>query len=223
MQWHRPAIVIFLTLLPWPAVWYGMYELRSIVWTFFLYHGVVLLPACIWGRNLWWSHVRTPTGKQWLVLFFAGIFSCLVAVAAYNTTGELIVSRQHVLGALTERGFRATALLPLAIYFVIVNAVLEELFWRGVVLNELDYLNTRVRHAGTVWTALAFATWHYLVIRTLLQPGYAEMAVLGVLAVGVFCSELYRRTQSIVLPILWHALVFDIAIIAMFAVLVMRG
>jgi membrane protease YdiL (CAAX protease family) len=219
MKWRRTAIVIFLTLAPWPAVWYGMYELRSVLWTFVLYHGLCLLPAIIWGRSLWQSHVLWPSGRQWLLVLSAAVFTSVVGVAAYIYTGEMVVSRAHVLDVLTTRGFLATYLLPLAIYFVVVNAILEELFWRGTVLNELEYLDKPGRMAGTLWTAMTFAAWHYLVLKALLQPGFAELGVAGILGLGVFTSWLYRRTQSIVLPILVHALVFDLAAIVLFVVL----
>jgi membrane protease YdiL (CAAX protease family) len=113
--------------------------------------------------------------------------------------------------------------MPLAVYFIIVNAILEELFWRGVILNELDEVTKSWRMFGTAWTATTFAAWHYLVLRALLQPGYAELTVLGVLGMGIFTSWLYRKTQSIIVPILWHALVFDLSIIAIFAAMILRS
>lgn len=221
MQKARLAIAVLLSLLPWPAVWIGMYEIRSIVWTFFLYHGVCLLPAIIWNSALWKTHVMMPSGRQWLVVTAAAIATCLLGVFVYSATGDVVVSKQEVLQVMTQRGFTATFLLPLSVYFVVVNATCEELFWRGVILNELELVNSRYKTLGMIWTAVAFSAWHWLVLRTLLKPGWAELAVLGVLVMGIFCSWLYRKTQSIVVPILWHALVFDLAIMAMFAVLVL--
>lgn len=145
----------------------------------------------------------------------------MAAILAYNWTGDTIISKKDVLQVLTMRGFQARYLLPLAVYFVVINAALEELFWRGVVLNELDYVDNNLRRAGTIWTAFTFSAWHWLVLSALLRPGWAELAVLGVLGMGFFSSWIYRRTQSIVIPILWHALVFDFAAIALFAVLVL--
>jgi membrane protease YdiL (CAAX protease family) len=111
-------------------------------------------------------------------------------------------------------------LWPMIVYFVPVNAVLEELFWRGVVLNELRGLDEQDYVAGSVWTAFTFAVWHYLVLRLLLRHGWAEATVLGILAAGMFFSWLYRRTGSIVIPILWHGLVFDLGILLIFRVMV---
>lgn len=217
----RIATVIVLSLLPWPAVWFGMYKLNSLVWTFFLYHGICLLPAIAWGWRLWTPHLLWPNARQWLVVLGAAAATSLLAVAIYKFSGDVIISRETLLEVLTVRGFNATHLLPLAAYFILVNATLEELFWRGVVLNELDYVSNKLRFFGTIWTALTFSAWHYLVLRALMQPGWAEIATLAVLAMGFFSSWLYRRSQNIVIPILWHAIVFDFAIIAMFAVLVL--
>jgi membrane protease YdiL (CAAX protease family) len=219
MSKRRSATVILLTLLPWPAVWLGMYKLNSIVWTFFLYHGVCLLPPVVWGYPLWRSGLKRPTVKQWILIAICGTATALVAQIAYKLSGQMIVSRDQILSVLTARGLLAGWTIPLAAYFVVINATLEELFWRGVILNELDYLNKKIRLLGTVWTAATFAAWHWLVIRLLIKPGWAELTIVGILAMGFFTSWIYRRTESIVLPILWHALVFDLAIILLFIIL----
>jgi membrane protease YdiL (CAAX protease family) len=86
-------------------------------------------------------------------------------------------------------------------------------------LNELEFLNKRVRYAGEAWTAVSFCAWHWLVLRLLLKPGWAEAAVVGVLAVGIACPWIYRKTGSIILAILCHALVFDLALIVVLCAL----
>jgi membrane protease YdiL (CAAX protease family) len=193
-----------------------MYKLSSIVWAFVLYHGVCLLPAVIVFHKLWIGHVKRPTRRQMLILAVVTAMFCLGGSVLYGLTGNLIVDRQDVLHVLTARGYQATWLLPLGIYLVVINAALEELFWRGVVLNELEPLNEKLKHLGTAWTAVTFAAWHWLVFRTLLKPGWAELTVLLLIFIGVFCSWLYKRTGSIVLPILFHAFVLDLTVIVVF-------
>ena len=219
MLTKRVAIILLLTLLPWPAVWYGMYEIRSIVWTFFLYHVICLLPAIIIGHGLWKDHLALPTRRQIAILLASAIGISTIGTLIYNFTGSLVVDREEVLETMTARGYQATWILPLSFYFIFINATLEELFWRGVVLNELDHLNKHVRHAGTVWTAVAFGAWHWLVFRVLVRPGWAEISVLALMGVGLGASWLYRKTNSLVLPILWHAFVVDLAAIVVFVAL----
>jgi membrane protease YdiL (CAAX protease family) len=219
---RRLLLVGGLTLLPWPAVWLGMYRLDSLWVTFLLYHGVCLLPAVLWGRRLWRGAWKMPTPAQWAALAVATSLALPLFLESYVAIGARVLDAHSLLHVVTRRGFAARWLLPLGLYFVPVNAVLEELFWRGVVLNELRGVGGTAWTAGAVWTALTFAAWHWLVIRLLLRPGWAEAAVLGVVAAGLFFSWLYRRTGSIIVPILWHGLVFDLALILVLAA-VLRG
>lgn len=220
---RRLLTVVVLTLLPWPAVWLGMYRLDSLWATFFLYHGVCLLPAVVWGRRLWRGSWRWPTRGQWLALLVGLLVALPLFRLGYAWLGAAVLNPQSLLTVVTKRGFAARELLPLGFYFVPVNAVLEELFWRGVVLNELKGLGDTAWTFGAVWTTLTFAAWHWLVLHLLLRPGWAEATVVGILAAGVFFSWLYRRTRSIVVSILWHGLVFDLALILIFAIIVRTG
>lgn len=219
---RRLAAVVLLTLLPWPAVWFGMYKLDSIVWTFVLYHGCCLLPAAIGGRKLWRGAARLPTGRQWAWL--AAALACVVPLSlfGYAEIGKMVMNAPGVEAIVTERGFRVAWLLPFGFYFVAVNATLEELFWRGVVLNELRGTGETIWTIGAIWTAFTFAAWHYLVLRLLLRPGWAEVTVLAILAAGIFFAWLYRQTHSIIVPILWHGLVFDLGLVIVFGA-ILRG
>ena len=214
---RRLLSVIFLSLLPLPAVWLGMYKLNSIGWTFALYHGGCLLPAAVWGRALWRGALRWPTRRQWAALGAAILIVLPLTLFVYGKIGRVLLDSPELLNSVvTERGFRTAWLLPFGVYFVAVNATLEELFWRGVVLNELRGTGDAIWTFGAIWTALAFAAWHYLVLRLLLRPGWAELTVLGVLAAGIFFAWLYRKTHSIIVPILWHGLLFDFALVVVF-------
>ncbi len=213
---RRLLVVVLLTLLPWPAVWLGMYKLDSLVWTFALYHGVCLLPAAVWGRRLWLRAIKMPTWPQWVALGIAVLVVLPLSLVAYARIGADFLSPQDVLHVVTLRGFQAKWLWPLGFYFVPVNAILEEMFWRGVVLNELRGMDEKAWALGVAWTTLTFAAWHYLVLRLLLRHGWAEATVLAIVAAGVFLAWMYRRTGSLVLPILWHGLVFDLALIVIF-------
>jgi len=212
----RLGIVIALTLLPWPLVWLGMYQLHSIPWTFFLYHGICLLPAVIIFRTLWLPGLRRPTKMQFVSLVASAVALGAACIMAYHLTGELVIEKQTVLEVLTQRGYEAKWMLPLCVYFIVVNATLEELFWRGVILNELKFVDKTWKIFGIVWTNVAFAAWHYLVIRLLVRPVWAELVILSLVLVGLYSSWLYRKYDSILLPILWHAFVFDLAVIVVF-------
>jgi membrane protease YdiL (CAAX protease family) len=219
---RRLCLVVLLTLLPWPAVWLGLYKFDSLVWTFVLYHGCCLLPAALWGRRLWRGAIRWPTQRQWAALLTAVVLIIPLSLFLYGVIGSDILSAPSLRSVVTERGFQSAWLLPFGIYFVAVNATLEELFWRGVVLNELRGTSETIWTLGAIWTAFTFAAWHYVVLRLLLRPGWAEATVLAILGAGIFFAWLYRRTHSIIVPILWHGLIFDLGLVVVFGAIV-RG
>lgn len=213
---RRLLFVLLLSLAPWPAVWLGMYVLHNLVWTFFLYHGLCLLPAAVWGRKLWLDSLHLPKKRYLVILLITTLIALPLTLYIYHILGNSFIDASSLLTVVTQRGFKASWYVPLGFYFVPVNAVLEELFWRGVVLNELKGLSERYSRIGAIWTAFTFAAWHYLPVRLLLRPGWAELAVGGIVLAGVLFSWLYRKTGSIILPTLWHALVFDLALILIF-------
>jgi len=85
-----------------------------------------------------------------------------LALLVYAHIGTDFLSPSNLRHVVTERGFQSRWLWPLGFYFVPVNAVLEELFWRGVVLNELRGMDEGSWLFG-VSSTLTFAAWHYLV------------------------------------------------------------
>jgi membrane protease YdiL (CAAX protease family) len=137
----------------------------------------------------------------------------LYTYVAFHLLGPYLFNKQRALESLTYRGFQPYWLVPLSIYFVTVNPLVEELFWRGVVLNELSDKDTKTFSMPVLWTNLLFAAWHVLVIRLFVAPSFMYMAFCTVMAVGIFLSYLYRRKNSLVLPALWHGLVFDLAVV----------
>jgi len=217
---RRLFLVVLLTLLPWPAVWLGMYAIQSLAWTFVLYHGVCVLPAAIAGRHFWRGALRLPTARELATLLVTAAIALPLTVIVFRWTGSTFIDRAGVMSIVTARGFQARWLVPLGAYFVIVNSILEELFWRGTVLNALSRAPERFRRIGAVWTAGTFAARHYLAVRLLVRPGWAELTVAAIAGAGVFFSWVYRRSGSIVLPILWHAVVFDLPLILIFAAIV---
>ncbi len=213
MRLPTKPIVILWTLAPWPFLAAGLHIFHSIFWSFFLYHGCCLLPAIIWKRKHWKQHLALPTKKEVAYLVAGSLIFSFFTWAGFHLLGPYIFNKQKALESLTYRGFQPSWLVPLSIYFVTVNPIVEELFWRGVVLNELAEEETKAFSMPSLWTNLLFAAWHVLVIRLFVAPAFMYVAFCTVMAVGIFLSYLYRRHSSLVLPALWHGLVFDLAVV----------
>jgi membrane protease YdiL (CAAX protease family) len=209
------TVVVLWTILPWLFLTCGLHYCKSIFWSFFLYHGCCLLPLIIWRRKTWQSHLILPTVRQVCTIAAVGLALGVATFALHACIGNFVLERQHALAAMAMRGFQIRWLVPLSIYFVTVNPVVEELFWRGVVLNDLCDSQTKMLSAPYIWTNVSFAAWHWLVIRLFVSPAFTPLALTIVASVGFLLSWLYRRTGSVVVPMLWHGLVFDLAVIVL--------
>jgi membrane protease YdiL (CAAX protease family) len=216
------ASMILLSLLPVPAVWFGLYPLHSIIWTFILYHGACLLAPALLLRRAWIGTLCRPTLAQTLALAAAIAVAVPAAGAVYLRIGTAIIDPHAMIESLAARGFTPGWLAALGAYFVAVNSTVEELFWRGVILNNLDKTRSGRPTAAANWTAFSFAAWHYLALRLLLRAPWAAFMVFALFGVGLFLSWLYRQTGSLLLTILWHGLVFDLPLIVILA-LVLRA
>lgn len=213
MRLPTKPILVLWTLAPWPFIAAGLYLFHNIIWSFFLYHGCCLLPAIIWKRAHWKKHLALPAKKDIIILIVSSVLFSLFTWATIQFLGPYLVNKERAIASLTYRGFQPSWLIPLSIYFVTINPILEELFWRGVVLNELSDPKSKPFAMPVLWTNLLFAAWHVLVIRLFVAPSFMYIAFCTVLAVGIFLSHLYRRTSSLLLPALWHGLVFDLAVV----------
>ncbi len=206
-------IIVAWSLVPWFCMLAGLHYFHSILWTFFLYHGCCAIPAIIWKRHHWSKHLSRPTARQLIILLVAALLFGAYTYYAYHLVGTHIFNKQRALASLNFRGFRPDWLIPMSIYFVTINPLIEELFWRGVVLNELSSRDTKIFSLPVLWTNFLFAAWHVMVVRLFVAPLFLYVGFMIVLSVGVYLSWMYRKTDSLVLPALWHGLVFDLAVV----------
>jgi membrane protease YdiL (CAAX protease family) len=211
----RMLLVLLWTLFPIAAIWLGLYQLKSALVTFALYHGVCLMPAIIWGRKLWASTFSKPRLRDCVLLFLASILFCAITVVMYELIGTKLLSNENALSLIKQFGSNKGLLGFLSVYAVVVNPLVEELFWRGVVLNEVDNWHTKYKHFGLVWSSGAYALFHYLIFRLVLFPIFAEIGILMLAFYGGFLAIVYRKTGSILTTAIAHGLLTDMAAVAL--------
>jgi hypothetical protein len=214
------VVVIVISLLPCLAIWLGVCVIKSAIWSFILYHGLCIVPVIIWARKLWLNDLKFPKPLHLLALFLNSALFCTITLWLYQHYGAHLLNNENALQVLVSQGYRKDLLWPLCLYFVIVNPLLEEIFWRGVILNKLDSLDLPWKHFGLCWSSAAYAAFHYPIFQRVLYPGWAELAILLLTIYGAGLVLLYRRTRSLVLISLAHALLTDLAAIALIVTLV---
>ncbi len=203
------------SLLPSLSLWVGLYVIKSAAWAYALYHGIFLIPAIIWGRALWQPTLTVPRPRDCLVLLAAAVLFSAVTVVSYEVAGGLVLSDSSVSELLSEQGLSKENLWIFGLYATIVNPFVEELYWRGVLLNALDSLRLPWKHFGIIWSSLAYALLHYLIFRLVLFPVWAELGVVLLAAYGALLALIYRRTGSILTTAFAHGLLTDLACISL--------
>ncbi len=207
--------VIIWSLLPCVAIWVGLHQIQSAAWTFALYHGLCLVPAIIWGRSHWRKTLLVPSLKICLALMVASVIFTIIALFTYELFGDRLLSNDHVIDVLKQLGYSKAIFWPLSIYAIVVNPVLEELFWRGVVLNELDAMNLKNKHFGIVWSSFTYALFHYSIFAMIMYPVWAEIGSLMLAIYGAFLAVVYRKTGSIITTAIAHSVLTDLACIVL--------
>lgn len=204
-------IIYALCLLPCAAMYFGLYVLHNTNITLGLYHMICLVPGIILGSSLWRKDLKMPTPKQWLALLIATIAFNALTLFLYDHIGYLFLSNDGVMKLITSLGFQKAHLFALSLYFIFVNSTLEELFWRGSILNQLDRMPPPFKHHGTVISSVMYGAFHYLILRLVVYPGWAEIGFVMLAVYGWILAVLYRKTGSIWIPILTHAFLTDLA------------
>ena len=207
-----PLLLIMLcTLLPSVSMWLGLYVVKSAIWTYVFYHGFCLLPVIVLGKNLWLKTWRAPELKYIILLLLGSIILSAATVLLYEWKGHVVLSNDNVFALLNRIGYTKEAFWPLSFYIVVVNPLVEELYWRGVILNKLDQMNLKFKHFGLIWSSLMYAAFHYWICRLFVFSGWAEIGTIMLAFYGGMLAFIYRRTGSIITTAIAHGLLTDMA------------
>ena len=208
------ALVMLWSLLPGPAIWCGLHFFKSAAVSYALYHGIALI-GIVLGYSLWKDGIRKPSIKQALFLVAATIVFSIAAVFLYRHFGPYLFSKTRAIYVMSEQGWCRELFWPISLYAIIINPIVEELFWRGVVLNALDKLAAPLKWLGIVWSSSAFGLLHYSIARMVVRPEIAFMFIFCLAAFGAILSTIYRKTQSLTLITLIHSLLPDLAAVVL--------
>ncbi len=105
-------------------------------------------------------------------------------------------------------GLEGFSLYAFGVYFVVVNPVLEELFWRQFEdESAIRYINDPL-----------YAGYHAIILAHVLQPVYCIGAIIVLVLAGVFWRYVTNRHASNFLSVVTHAAADFSIVIAVFAI-----
>ncbi len=229
-KWVLAALALLLPLAIWCKAIYAVHiALLALVWIllvgfvpfFRLWPLNILAPLAVYGGAVMLSSsLRRSVG--WLRTGRSGRDVRILIVATIIISGAALVAWTVLTNPDLERHLALVPDLPLWVYpllavaFAVVNAAMEEVIFRGVMMEALDSaLGDGYWSIGT--QAVSFAALHYL-------AGFPS-GVLGffmVLVYGVMLGVIRRRSKGLLAPWVAHVTT-DIAIFSILAVVLFRG
>ena len=195
--------------VPAILVYVGLGILHSIPMAVVLYHGFCLVCITLAGVRV--RTIRIPHVLELVGATIAGVLLSFVSVALWRLTGDLIADPDICRIQIEAFGLPVASWGMFAAYFMLVNPVIEELYWRGVVQERAKALG--IRRDAIV--AVPFSLWHIVPIWFICGPVAAMLGGIAVYAVGVLLTFIYRQSRSFGRCIAWHAMMADLAVISL--------
>ena len=203
------SFVASTAAVPATLVYVGLRILHSIPMAVILYHGFCLVTIALAGVRV--RTIRIPHVFELVAASIAGVLLSFVSVALWRLTGDLIADPDISRIQIEAFGLPVASWGMFAAYFMFVNPVIEELYWRGVVQERAKALGIR---RDTI-VAVPFSLWHIVPIWLICGPVAAMLGGIAVYAVGVLLTFIYRQSRSFGRCIAWHAMMADLAVISL--------
>lgn len=197
---HRRINALGMTS-PYGAVIVGIFLFHNAWIAILFYHAILALCVCIVNRT---KVSEIKKGFSWSQVFLLGFPALLCGLLIYwfwphaktDSVDLSTVLHTYKLGGLAGGLF--------AVYSILVNPILEELFWRGC-------SNPSSRKPAFI--DLVFAGYHGLALTLILKPAYIIAAIGFLAGVSWLFRYLKQINRGLAIPYIMH-LAADISIIA---------
>jgi len=189
--------------------------------------GVILFPDTMVGKTLFfgakgwtlllplcwqWYVVReavpcfAPSGKGLMVGALLGLAMSGVVAVVYLGLGTRLIDVARIRAIAVEVGLDSVPIYVAgALYWTVVNALLEEYVWRWFVIQEAERLAGRA--GAVILSALAFCVHHAVAMQAYCAWSTVAVAAFGIFIGAVVWSWCYLRYGTVWPGYLSHALV----------------
>lgn len=183
---------LFISILPYLAVWLGLFFFKS-AWSALVgFHIAILLALLILRSTLPLEILFKGKSVRWIL--FSVLFCSTSGIGLYflwdvfGVAGDLPAQLQAL-------GLNSTSWFPFIAYFSLVNPFVEEYFWRGVLGSA-----TKKLYIGD----LIYASYHAMILWGRVHPFFILFAVIILVSAGWLWRQMLRKDNGLLAAVLGH-------------------
>lgn len=191
---------LMLSILPYLAVWAGLFFFKSAWFALVGFHIAILLALLLLRPSIPINILFKSKSPKWIL--FSVLFCSTSGIGLYFLWNVFGVA-QDLPAQLKSLGLYSTAWVPFIAYFSLVNPLVEEYFWRGVLGSA-----TRKPYIGDV----VFASYHAMILWGRVNPYAILFAVIILISAGWLWRQLFRKDHGLLAAVLGH-MVADFSIL----------
>jgi membrane protease YdiL (CAAX protease family) len=205
------GLLFALSLLPWLWAWLGLCVIQDYRLTMGLYELLGCLIPFFLCHKLPPRFRRVDLSMIVTILVLIG-FTLTSMMMLASFFGPQLIELETFKAALERVKLNPkTDFVLLSLYFISMNPLIEECFWRGLILDgfQQHYSPSKALFISSFF----FGAWHYMVISQFFTPLWSVLTTVMVMFGGGIFGLLYQNSRSLWPSILVHGLGGDLAIV----------
>ncbi|UKS25299.1 CPBP family intramembrane metalloprotease [Paenibacillus sp. HWE-109] len=194
-------MILLLLIAPTVLIYAGLYVFQNVPITFLLFYGWLFLMPVLFKTNVLRNLTDKTRIRHILVGIGLGTF-CLVGIIVSGALlhNELFDSSQ--LGLLLKKWeFTGEYTIGLVFILTLVNPLLEEIYWRGFILEKLHSMKYKV-----LISSFFYSLYHFLVLLPMFKGPYPLIFFLLVFFAGIVWGWMVIKFRTLWGSIICHAL-----------------
>jgi len=182
----------FAPILPYLAVWAGLFFFKNAWFTLIGFHAVILLTLLVMKPAIPFAILFKSKSAKWIL--FSVLFCSTSGFGLYFLWDVFGVA-SDLPAQLQTLGLNTTSWIPFIAYFSLINPFVEEYFWRGALGSD-----TKNLHVGD----LTYASYHAMVLWGRVNPFSILFAVIILVSAGWLWRQMFRKDNGLLAAVLGH-------------------
>ncbi len=183
---------LLISILPYLAVWAGLFLFKNAWFTLIGFHSAILLALLVMRPAVPVGILFKSRSAKWILF---SVFFCSTSGIGLYFLWDIFGVASDLPSQLQTLGLNSTSWLPFIAYFSLVNPFVEEYFWRGVLGSA-----TKKLYIGD----LVFAGYHAMILWGRVHPFATLFAVIILVSAGWLWRQMLRKDGGLLAAVLGH-------------------